>query len=71
MAGYPAPILTVYPFPRVNVDPTDSACCYAVPILAVYQCPASLAGQPGSQVVYVRRDPVFGLLGGQPYLYHH
>jgi hypothetical protein len=67
----PAPIPAAYPFSGVIDDPTYSACCYAVPILAVYQCPAVLAGQPGSQVWYFRSDPVFGLLGGQPYLYHH
>ena len=70
-AGYPAPMPAAYPFPGVIVDPTCSACCYTVPILAVYQCPAVLAGQPGSQVGYLRSDPTSGLLGGQPYLYHH
>jgi hypothetical protein len=70
-AGYPAPISLAYPFAGVTVGPTYPACCYTVPILAVYQCPAVLAGQPGSQVVYLRSDPICGLLGGQPYLYHH
>jgi hypothetical protein len=70
-AGYPAPITTAYSLPGVNIDPTYSACCYTVPIVAVYQCPAGLTGQRGSQVVYIRSNPAFGLLGGQPYLYHH
>ncbi len=69
-AGYRAPIPAAYPFPGVIVDPTCSACCYTFPIQAVYQCPAVLAGQPGSQVRYLRSDPMPGLLGGQPYLYH-
>ena len=69
-AGYPAPISAVYPFPGVIVDPTCSACCYTFPIQAVYQCPAVLAGQPGSRVEYLQSDPMPGLLGGQPYLYH-
>ncbi len=69
-AGYPAPIPAAYPFPGVIVDPTCSACCYTFPIQAVYQCPAVLAGQPGSQVRYLQSDPMPGLLGGQPYLYH-
>ena len=69
-AGYSAPMPAAYPFPGVIVEPTYSTCCYTVPIQAVYQCPAVLAGQPGSQVVYLRSDPMYGLLGGQPYLYH-
>ncbi len=70
-AGYSVPMPAAYPFAGGIVDPTCSACCYTVPILAVYQCPAVLADQPGSQVVYLRSDPASGLLGGQPYLYHH
>jgi len=68
--GYSALMPAAYPFPGIIVDPTYSACCYTFPIKAVYQCPAVLAGQPGSQVGYLRSDPIFGLLGGQPYLYH-
>jgi hypothetical protein len=70
-AGLSAPMSAAYPFPGVIVDPTYSACCYTLPILAVYQCPAVLVDQPGSRVVYLRTDPAYGLLGGQPYLYHH
>jgi hypothetical protein len=69
-AGYAAPSPAGHPFPGAIVDPTYSGCCYTFPIQAVYQCPAVLAGQPGSQVVYLRSDPAAGLLGGQPYLYH-
>ena len=69
-AGCPVPIPADYPFPGVIVEPTYSACCYTFPIQAVYQCPAVLAGQPGSRVGYLRSDPMPGLLGGQPYLYH-
>jgi hypothetical protein len=70
-ADYQSPAPSVYPFPGVSVEPTNRACCYAVPIVAVYQCPAALIGQPGSQVVYVRSNPMSSILGGQPYLYHH
>ena len=55
---------------RAIVDPAYSACCYTFPIQAVYQCPAVLAGQPGSRVVIPPVGPKSGLLGGQPYLYH-
>jgi hypothetical protein len=60
----------VNPFVGVIIDPSPSGCCYTFPILVVQQCPAVHAGQPGSQVTHVWRDPRFGLLGGQPYLYH-
>jgi hypothetical protein len=61
---------SVYPYPGVVAHPT-LGCCYTFPILAVYQCPAVMAGQPGSRVVYLEPHPMAGLLGGQPYLYHH
>jgi len=70
-AGYSVPMPAAYPFPGGIAQPTCSTCSYTVPILAVYQCPAVLVGQPGSQVVYVRSDSAYGLLGGRPYLYHH
>jgi hypothetical protein len=70
LAGSPASTPAAYPFAGVIIDPSPSGCCYAVPILSVYQCPAVLVGQPGSQLIYVWRDPTLGLLGGQPYLYH-
>jgi hypothetical protein len=70
-AGYSAPMASAHSWPGAIVDPTCSACSYTVPILAVYQCPAVLVGQPGSQVRYLRSDPKYGFLGGQPYLYHH
>jgi hypothetical protein len=69
-AGNPAPMPAAYPYAGVIVDPTFPACCYTVPIVAVYQCPAKLVGQPGSPISYFRSDPRHGLLGGQPYLYH-
>ncbi len=69
--AYSVAMPAAYPFQGAIVDPAWSTCCYTVPIFAVYQCPAVIAGQPGSQVVYVRSDPAYGLLGGQPYLYHH
>jgi hypothetical protein len=70
-AGYSGPMPTAYPFSASVVDPTCSGCYYTFPILAVYQCPATLVDQPGSQVVYLQTDPAYGVLGGQPYLYHH
>ena len=60
--GYPVPRPAAYPFPGISVDPTYSACCYTFPIQAVYQCPAVLAEQPGSQVGYLRTDPAFDSL---------
>jgi hypothetical protein len=68
--GIPTPMPAANPFRGVFVNTTCSECCYTVPILAVYQCPAVIAGQPGSQVRYLRPDPRYGLFGGQPYLYH-
>jgi hypothetical protein len=53
-----------------QVDPMYVGCFYTVPIQAVYQCPAALAEQPGSQVAYLRVKSTAGLLGGQPWLYH-
>jgi hypothetical protein len=70
-AGYAAPMPTLSQLNRFNVQSTGCACWYTVPIQAVYQCPAALTGQPSSQLVYLRSDPMFGVLGGQPYLYHH
>lgn len=70
-AGYSVPLPAAYPFSGDFADPTCSRCFYTVPIQAVYQCPAVLVSQPGSQVVYLRSDSVYGLLGGQPFLYHH
>jgi hypothetical protein len=69
--AYSVPMPAAYPFTGVIVDPTCPGCCYAAPILAVYQCPAVMASQPGSQVEWHRTDPMAGLLGGQPYLYHY
>ncbi len=69
--AYSMPMLAEYPPTGVFIDPTCFGCCYAVPIVAVYQCPAVLAGQRGSQVEWHRTDPMAGLLGGQPYLYHY
>jgi hypothetical protein len=58
------PSLGAFPYPAG--DPW----CYAVPIQAVYQFPARIANQPGSDVGYLQTSPAFGLLGGRPYLYH-
>ena len=69
-AGYPGPIPAVYPFPGVIVDPTCLARRKTSPIQAVYQCPAVLAGQPGSRVGYLQSDPMPCGLGGQLNLYH-
>ncbi len=69
--AYSVPMSSAYPLAGFISDPTCPACSYTVPILAVYQCPAALADQPGSQVIYMRTDPAYGLLGGRPYLYHH
>ena len=44
--------------------------CSAIPIQAVYQFPAVMANQPGAEVGWLRVHPEYGLLGGQPYLYH-
>ncbi len=67
---YSVPMPAAYPFPGFIVDSTCAGCSYTVPILAVYQCPAVIAGQPGSQVEWHRTDPMAGFLGGRPYLYH-
>jgi len=69
--AYSIPMPAAYPFPGLIVDPTCPGCFYAVPILAVYQCPAVMTGQPGSQVEYMHVDPMTGVLGGRPYLYHY
>jgi len=69
--AYSVPMPAAYPFPGFIGDPTCAGCCYTFPILAVYQCPAVLACQPGSQVEYIRSDTPYGLLGGRPYLYHY
>jgi hypothetical protein len=70
-AGSSLSMPPVYAFPGVIAHPKDSGCCYTFPILSVYQCPAVLAGQPGSRVVYLEPHPMAGLLGGQPHLYHY
>ena len=59
-----------YPFHGSTGNPPGSPWCYAVPIQAVYQFPAVLVNQPGSEVGYLWTDPTSGLLGGRPYLYH-
>jgi len=43
---------------------------YTIPIQAVYQFPAVIANQPGAEVGWLGVHPEYGLLGGQPYLYH-
>ncbi len=68
--AYSVPMPAAYPFPGFIVDSSCPGCAYTVPILAVYQCPAVMAGQPGCQVEWHRTDPMAGLLGGRPYLYH-
>ena len=70
-AGYSVPMPAAYPFPGVIVDPTCSACSYTVPIVAVYQCPAAVAISRVLKSSTSGRTRRFGLLGGQPYLYHH
>jgi hypothetical protein len=69
-AGWPLSMPSAYPFPGVIADPATWGCCYTFPIQAVYQCPAVMASQPGSRVIYLGTDPMAGLLGGRPYLYH-
>lgn len=70
-ASYSVSMPAAYPFAGGIGDPTCSECCYTVPIMAVYQCPAVLVDQPGSPVVYLRSDSAYGRLGGRSYLYHH
>ena len=70
-AGYSAPMPAVDPYAGAVVEPACSGCSYTVPLVAVYMCPASIAGQRGSEVVYLRMNRAAGLLGGRPYLYHH
>lgn len=65
--AYPA---AAYPLPGAFGYPPGNPWCYAIPIQAVYQFPAAIANQPGSEVGWLRPDPAFGLLGGRPYLYH-
>ncbi|MGO9469388.1 MAG: hypothetical protein ACLQIB_04035 [Isosphaeraceae bacterium] len=69
-SAYSVPMPEAYPFPGFVVDSTCTGCSYAAPIFAVYQCPAVIAWQPGSQVEWHRTNPMAGLLGGRPYLYH-
>jgi hypothetical protein len=68
-AGGVIPMESVESFPA-EIDPMYVGCFYTVPIQAVYQCPAAIAQQPGSQVAYLRVNTAAGLLGGQPWLYH-
>jgi hypothetical protein len=70
-SAYSGAMPAAYPFSGVVGDPTCPGCSYTVPIVSVYQCPAVIVDQLGSRVVYIRSDPAYGLLGGQPYLYHH
>ncbi len=58
------------PYPGFLGGPAYAGCCYTFPIWVVYQCPAVIAGQPGSPVFYLGVNARGGLLGGQPYLYH-
>jgi hypothetical protein len=72
---YAAPARHVIPMESVDVlpgavDPMYVGCYYTVPIQAVYQCPAAISPQLGSQVMYLRVNMKAGLLGGQPWLYH-
>jgi hypothetical protein len=60
----------VYPFAGDFPYSPGEPWCYAVPVQAVYQFPAVIANQPGSQVGYLQTSPASGLLGGRPYLYH-
>jgi hypothetical protein len=48
----------------------DPSVGYTVPIQAVYQFPAAVGYQPGSYLPFAAPNPVPGLLGGRPYLYH-
>jgi hypothetical protein len=70
-AGHTPSMQPVYPYPGIVADSSYSGCFYTFPILSVYQCPAVVASQPGARVAYLEMNPMAGLLGGQPYLYHH
>jgi hypothetical protein len=72
---YAVPARRVVPMQSIELSPRglDSmyiGCFYTLPIQAVYQCPAVLADQPGSQVEFLKVNTTAGLLGGQPWLYH-
>ena len=70
MDDVPAAATGFYPFAGAFPYPPGDPWCYAVPIQAVYQFPAVMANQPGSEVGYLQISPASGLLGGRPYLYH-
>jgi hypothetical protein len=59
-----------YRLTTAGVFPPENPWCYQIPIQAVYQFPAVMANQPGAAVGWLRVHPEYGLLGGQPYLYH-
>jgi hypothetical protein len=59
-----------YPLNGAFAHPPGNPRCYAIPIQAVYQFPAVLANQPGSEVGWLETNRASGLLGGRPYLYH-
>jgi hypothetical protein len=67
---YQAAMPAAYPFAGGFGYPPGDPWGYAIPIQAVYQFPAVIANQPGSEVGWLRPDPAFGLLGGRPHLYH-
>jgi hypothetical protein len=69
-AGYAPPMPPTTSWPSGISGPAIAGCSYTFPIWVVYQCPATIANQPGSRVVYLSINPRAGLLGGQPYLYH-
>ncbi len=68
--AYALPMPAASTWPGGLAGPAYPGCCYTFPIQAVYQCPAAIANQPGSGVIYLRVNLEAGLLGGQPYLYH-
>jgi hypothetical protein len=70
-AGYSAPMPPVNAFEGGIVGPMCPGCFYTFPILAVYQCPAVITAQPGSDVIFMHTYRANGLLGGRPYLYHY
>jgi hypothetical protein len=67
--AYSAAMPAAYPLPGAFGYPPGSPWGYAIPIQAVYQFPAVIANQPGSEVGWLRTDPALAVLGGTPYLY--
>jgi hypothetical protein len=49
-------------------DPSQG---YTYPIQMLFQFPAVIVNQPGSEIPFLWPDPSRSLLGGRPYLYHH